>query len=79
MGASEDFEAFQPIIDKLDMKKFYSLRQIPKSYLNCTEDISLPQGDKMPDFEPAWLSLLEVCLRVGGIRVGLSNAELAQV
>jgi pimeloyl-ACP methyl ester carboxylesterase len=38
-------EPFQPIIENLDMKKFYSLQQIPKSYLNCTEDISLPQGE----------------------------------
>lgn len=29
---------------KLDLKKFYSL-QIPKSYLNCTEDIALPHGE----------------------------------
>jgi pimeloyl-ACP methyl ester carboxylesterase len=31
-------EPYQPFVDKLDMKKFYAL-QIPKSYLNCTEDI----------------------------------------
>ena len=37
-------EPYQPLLDKLDMKKFYSL-EIPKSYLNCTEDISLPQGE----------------------------------
>ena len=37
-------EPYQPFLDKLDMKKFYSLA-IPKSYLNCTEDISLPQGE----------------------------------
>jgi len=35
-------EPFQPIIDKLDLKKFYSL-DIPKSYINCTED--MPQGE----------------------------------
>ena len=34
---------------------------------------------KMPDFEPAWLSLLEVCLRVGGIRVGFSTEDLRRV
>lgn len=33
----------------------------------------------MPDFEPAWLSLLEVCLRVGGIRTGFSTEELKRV
>lgn len=37
-------EPFQPCKDKLDMKKFYSL-QIPKSYINCTEDMALPQGE----------------------------------
>jgi pimeloyl-ACP methyl ester carboxylesterase len=31
-------EPYQPFIDRLDMKKFYSLH-IPASYLNCTEDI----------------------------------------
>ena len=33
----------QAFRDKLDLKKFYSLN-IPKSYLNCTEDIALPPG-----------------------------------
>ncbi len=37
-------EPFQPLKDKLDLKKFYSL-QTPKSYINCTEDIALPQGE----------------------------------
>lgn len=32
-----------PLFEKLDLKKFYSL-QIPKSYLNLTEDIALPPG-----------------------------------
>jgi pimeloyl-ACP methyl ester carboxylesterase len=30
--------------DKVPLKTFYSL-QIPKSYLNCTEDIALPPGE----------------------------------
>jgi len=30
-------EPYQPWIDKLDLKQFYSL-PIPKSYLYCTED-----------------------------------------
>lgn len=30
--------------DKVDMKRFYSL-DIPRSYLNCTEDIALPPGE----------------------------------
>lgn len=37
-------EPYQPLIDKLDLKKFYSL-EIPKSYLNCTEDTALPPGE----------------------------------
>lgn len=37
-------EPYQPFLDRLDMKKFYSL-QIPRSYINCTEDTSLPPGD----------------------------------
>jgi hypothetical protein len=37
-------EPYQPFIDKLDLKQFYSL-SIPKSYLYCTEDTALPQGE----------------------------------
>ncbi|MGH2415031.1 MAG: alpha/beta fold hydrolase [Microcystaceae cyanobacterium] len=37
-------EPYQPLIDKLDLKQFYSL-SIPKSYLYCSEDIALPQGE----------------------------------
>jgi pimeloyl-ACP methyl ester carboxylesterase len=38
-------EPYQPLIDKLDLKQFYSL-PIPKSYLYCTEDNVLPQGEQ---------------------------------
>lgn len=37
-------EPFSPVQEKLDLKKFYSL-QIPKSYINCTEDTALPPGE----------------------------------
>ena len=37
-------EPYQPFVDKLDLKKFYSL-QTPRSYINCTEDIALPPGE----------------------------------
>jgi pimeloyl-ACP methyl ester carboxylesterase len=37
-------EPLQPSKDKLDLWKFYSL-EIPKSYINCTEDIALPPGE----------------------------------
>ena len=36
-------EPYQPFLDKLDLVRFYQ-HQIPKSYLNCTEDNALPQG-----------------------------------
>jgi pimeloyl-ACP methyl ester carboxylesterase len=39
-------EPYQPFNDKLDLGGFYASR-IPRSYLNCTEDIALPPG---PDF-----------------------------
>lgn len=37
-------EPYQPFVDKLDLKKFYGLQQVPRSYINCTEDIALPPG-----------------------------------
>ena len=37
-------EPYQPFCDKLDMKPFHAL-DIPKSFLNCTEDIALPPGE----------------------------------
>ncbi len=37
-------EPYVPFTEKLDMKKFYSLKT-PRSFLNCTEDAALPQGE----------------------------------
>jgi pimeloyl-ACP methyl ester carboxylesterase len=37
-------EPYLPCREKLDLKKFYSM-QIPRSYINCTEDIALPPGE----------------------------------
>ena len=37
-------EPYQPFCDTLDMKPFHAL-DIPKSFLNCTEDIALPPGE----------------------------------
>ena len=37
-------EPFQPLADKLDLSRFYQL-QIPRSYLNGTEDTALPPGE----------------------------------
>ena len=35
---------FQPSKGEVDLIKFYSL-DIPKSYINCTEDMALPPGE----------------------------------
>jgi len=37
-------EPYQPLRDKLDLKKFYAL-EIPRSFINCTEDTALPPGE----------------------------------
>jgi pimeloyl-ACP methyl ester carboxylesterase len=37
-------EPYQPFIDKLDLKQFYSLHT-PKSYLYCSEETALPQDE----------------------------------
>jgi len=37
-------QPYRPLVEPLDLKKFYAL-QWPASYLNCTEDISLPLGE----------------------------------
>ncbi len=37
-------EPMQPFLDKLDLKKFYSL-ELPRSYINFTEDTALPPGE----------------------------------
>jgi pimeloyl-ACP methyl ester carboxylesterase len=51
-------EPYQPLIDKLDLKRFYSL-EIPRSYLNCTEDIALPPGEW--GWHPRMSSRLGLC------------------
>lgn len=51
-------EPFQPFVDKLDMKKFYSLT-MPRSYINCTEDIALPPGEY--GWHPRMSSRLGLC------------------
>jgi hypothetical protein len=37
-------EPYGLFCEKLDLKKFYAL-ELPRSYLNCTEDIALPHGE----------------------------------
>jgi pimeloyl-ACP methyl ester carboxylesterase len=36
-------EPYQTVLDKLDLKAFYSL-DIPKSYIACRQDLSMPPG-----------------------------------
>ncbi|MBI2803015.1 MAG: alpha/beta hydrolase [Gammaproteobacteria bacterium] len=37
-------EPYQPFIDQLDLQRFFT-QEIPRSYLNCTEDTALPPGE----------------------------------
>ena len=37
-------EPYQACLDKLDLSRFYETT-IPKSFLNCTDDTALPQGE----------------------------------
>ncbi|WP_432853776.1 alpha/beta fold hydrolase [Amycolatopsis sp. CA-161197] len=37
-------EPYQPFLDKLDLTRFYA-SDIPKSYINATEDTALPPGE----------------------------------
>jgi len=41
-------QPYQPFVEKLEMKKFYEIIQAGKvgcSFINCTEDMALPQGE----------------------------------
>lgn len=51
-------EPYQPFVDKLDLKKFYTL-DIPRSYINCTEDIARPHGEHA--WHPRFSSRLGLC------------------
>ncbi len=69
-------EPFQPTADKLDLKKFYSL-SIPRSYINCTEDIALPPGEW--GWHPRMsgrLGLYRLVQMPGGHEVMYTNPEL---
>lgn len=52
-------EPYQPFVDKLDLKKFFSL-PTPRSYINCTEDIALPPGPEW-GWHPRMSSRLGLC------------------
>ncbi len=62
--------------DKLELKAFYQL-EIPKSYINCTEDIAMPPGDFAwaPRF-PARLGLCRLIQMPGGHEVCFTNPKL---
>lgn len=45
-------EPFGPFVEKLDMKAFYELTSVPRSYVHCHDDCALPPGD--PQF--SWLA-----------------------
>ena len=51
-------EPYQPFNDKLDLGAFYA-SQIPRSYLNCTEDIALPPGEW--GWHPRFTNRLGLC------------------
>jgi pimeloyl-ACP methyl ester carboxylesterase len=67
-------QPYQPFIDKLDLKQFYSL-PIPKSYLYCTEDNCLPQEGEW-GWHPRMssrLGLFRLVQMPGGHEVMFSN------
>jgi pimeloyl-ACP methyl ester carboxylesterase len=69
-------QPYQPCIDRLDMKKFYSLAT-PRSFINCTEDIALPPGEL--GWHPRMSSRLGLCRLVqmpGSHEVMYTNPSL---
>ncbi|MEQ8344976.1 MAG: alpha/beta fold hydrolase [Sneathiellaceae bacterium] len=64
------------LTDRLELKSFYDL-QIPRSYLNCTDDIAMPVGDYawMPRF-PARLGLCRLVQMPGGHEACFTNPAL---
>ncbi len=65
-------EPYQPWIDKLDLKQFYSL-PIPKSYLYCTEDNVLPQCEGWHPRMSNRLGLFRLVQMPGSHEVMFSN------
>ena len=62
--------------DRLELKIFYDL-QIPKSYINCTEDVAMPPGEFAwtPRF-PARLGLCRLVQMPGGHEACFTNPAL---
>lgn len=63
--------------DKLELKSFFDL-QIPKSYLNCTDDIVMPLGELawVPRF-PARLGVCRLVQMPGGHEACFTNPSLS--
>jgi pimeloyl-ACP methyl ester carboxylesterase len=69
-------EPYQPFTAKLDLAAFYAL-ETPRSYLNCTEDNSLPPGEW--GWHPRFSSRLGLCRLVqmpGSHEVLFTNPRL---
>ena len=64
------------LTDKLELKTFHDL-QIPKSYINCTEDVAMPPGEFAwtPGF-PARLGLCRLVQMPGGHEACFTNPAL---
>jgi len=64
------------LTDPVELKTFFDL-QIPKSYINCTEDIAMPPGDFawVPRF-PARLGLCRLVQMPGGHEACFTNPAL---
>ena len=64
------------LTDRLELKTFFGL-EIPKSYINCTEDIAMPPGEFawFPRF-PARLGLCRLVQMPGGHEACFTNPQL---
>ena len=64
------------LTDPVELKTFYDL-QIPRSYINCTEDIAMPPGEFawVPRF-PARLGLCRLVQMPGGHEACFTNPGL---
>ena len=79
--AQEAYEKTTPqpirtLTDPVELKSFYEL-QIPRSYINCTEDIAMPPGEYSwtPRF-PARLGLCRLVQMPGGHEACFTNPGL---
>jgi len=68
--------SLRTLTDRLELKTFFDL-EIPKSYINCTEDIAMPPGEFawFPRF-PARLGLCRLVQMPGGHEACFTNPQL---